>query len=355
MWLRRALVYVSLLVMLAALWLGIAVFVTLNDSAIPEQRAEAPQSLPAGEAPLRLMVWNIGYSGLGEESDFQADGGKMLRPPSRKAVERNLAGIQAVLREESPDILLMQELAAAGFLTHSVDVLSGVKDALPGYGMVFSSDIRTRLLPGPLGLRHGLGTFTRVAAERTKLVRLTEEPEPIMGFIQRRYHVQVTELDVSGAPWVILNVHLSAFDEGAGTRMQQVREVLDLAQSHYQQGKAVVLGGDWNMRLAATDFPYQSDESALFWVHDFPRDALRPGWQVVIDPAIPTTRTNEQPYKSGMNYTTIIDGFIVSPNITVEEVRGLDLGFAITDHQPVIATLSLTQPQEPAPSEGTSP
>ena len=79
------------------------------------------------------------------------------------------------------------------------------------------------------------------------------------------------------------------------------------------------------------------------------------GWQVVIDPAIPTTRTNEQPYKSGMNYTTIIDGFIVSPNITVEEVRGLDLGFAITDHQPVIATLSLTQPEEPAPSEGTSP
>ena len=56
-----------------------------------------------------------------------------------------------------------------------------------------------------------------------------------------------------------------------------------------------------------------------------------------------------------MNYTTIIDGFIVSPNITVEEVRGLDLGFAITDHQPVIATLSLTQPEEPAPSEGTSP
>jgi endonuclease/exonuclease/phosphatase family metal-dependent hydrolase len=350
MWLRRTLVYVSLLVMLAALWLGIAVFVTLNDSAIPEQREDAPQSLPAAQAPLKLMVWNIGYSGLGEESDFQADGGQMLRPPSRKAVEKNLAGIQAVLREEAPDILLMQELAAPGFLTHSVDVLSGIRQALPGYGMVFSSDIRTRLLPGPLGLRHGLGTFTKVAGDPAKLVRLSEEPQPIMGFIQRRYHVQVTELDVSGAPWVIINVHLSAFDEGAGTRMRQVREVLDLAQSHYQQGKAVVLGGDWNMRLAATDFPYQSDESALFWVHDFPREALRPGWQIVIDPAIPTTRTNEQPFKAGVNYTTIIDGFIVSPNVTVEEVRGRDLGFAITDHQPVIATLSAA-----APSEGTPP
>ena len=355
MWLRRALVYVSLLVMLAALWLGVAIFVTLNDDGIPERRVEAAQPLPVAEAPLKLMIWNIGYAGLGEESDFQMDGGKTLRPPSREAVEKNLAGIQAVLRAEAPDILMMQELAGPGFLNHTVDVLSGVKDALPGYGMVFSSDIRTRLLPGPLGLRHGLGTFAKVAGERTKLVRLSEEPEPIMGFIQRRYHVQVTELEVSGAPWVIINVHLSAFDEGAGTRMQQVREVLDLAQSHYQQGKAVVLGGDWNMRLAATDFAYTSDESALFWVHDFPRDTLRPGWQIVIDPAVATTRTNEQPYTAGVNYTTIIDGFIASPNVTVEAVRGLDLGFAITDHQPVVATLRLTPPPEPAPSEGTPP
>ncbi|PKP80492.1 MAG: hypothetical protein CVT79_14480 [Alphaproteobacteria bacterium HGW-Alphaproteobacteria-18] len=354
MWLRRTLVYVSLLVMLAALWLGIAVFVTLNDEGIPERRVEAPESLPVAEAPLKLMIWNVGYSGLGEESDFQTDGGQMLRPPGRKAVEKNLAGIQDVLREEAPDILLMQELAAPGFLTHNVDVLSGVKDALPGYGMVFSSDIRTRLLPGPLGLRHGLGTFAKVAGERTKILRLVEEPAPIMGFIQRRYHVQVTELDVAGAPWVIINVHLSAFDEGAGTRMRQVREVLDLAQSHYQQGKAVVLGGDWNMRLARTDFAYESDESALFWVHDFPQEILRRGWQIVIDPAVPTTRTNEQPYTAGVNYTTIIDGFIASPNVAVEEVRGLDLGFRITDHQPVVALLRRTDGPEAAEAKSES-
>lgn len=349
MWLRRILVYVSLLIMLAVLYAGVAIFVTLNDAGIPERREAPADSLPPAGATLRLMTWNIGYAGLGEESDFQADGGKMLRPPGRKTVQKNLAGIQAVLREEAPDILMMQELAAPGFLTRNVDVLSGVKDALPGYGMVFSSDIRTRLFPAPLGLRHGLGTFMQVAGGQTKILRLVEEPEPIMGFIQRRYHVQVTELDVSGAPWVILNVHLSAFDEGAGTRMQQVREVLDLAQSHYQQDKAVVLGGDWNMRLAPTEFPYTSEETALFWVHDFPRDTVRPGWQVVTDPAVPTTRTNEQPYTAGVNYTTIIDGFVVSPNVTVEEVRGLDLGFRITDHQPVVATFRLTGPEAAEP------
>ena len=351
MWLRRILVYVSLVVMLAALYAGAAIFVTLTDDGIPERREAAPAPLPAAQAPLKLMIWNIGYSGLGEESDFQMDGGEMLRPPGRKAVEKNLAGIQTVLREEAPDILLMQELAAAGFLTHNVDVLSGVKAALPGYGMVFSSDIRTRLFPGPLSMRHGLGTFLKVAAEETELVRLSEEPEPIMGFIQRRYHLQVTELEVEGQPWVVINVHLSAFDEGANTRMRQLREVLDLAQSYYQRGAAVVIGGDWNMRLAQTDFAYTSAEEALFWVHDFPQETLRRGWQILIDPAVPTTRTNEQPYTAGVNYTTIIDGFVASPNVAVDEVRGIDLGFRFTDHQPVVALLRRTD--GPAPPESS--
>lgn len=348
--LRRIFLAISLLVMLALLWAGAVYMVTLNDSGIPQRREAAADTLPAADSPLKLMVWNIGYGGLGEESDFQMDGGKMLRAPGRDAVEKNLAGIQGVLREEQPDILLMQEMATGGFLNRGVDVLSGIRDALPGYGMIFSSDIRTRLLSGPLGLRNGLATFLKVETGSTDIVRLSEEPEPIMGFIKRRYHVQVTELEVDGAPWAVINVHLSAFDEGANTRMRQLREALDLAQSYYQQGHAVVMGGDWNMRLAATDFPYSTTEDALFWVHDFPQDALRPGWQIVIDPAVPTTRTNDQPYKAGVNYTTIIDGFVVSPNVQVDEVRGLDLGFRFTDHQPVVARFSraVTEPAPPA-------
>lgn len=356
--LRRILVHVSLLLMLAALYAGIAYLVTLNDSGIPERREPASAPLAPAGTPLKVMVWNIGYSGLGEESDFQMDGGRMLRPPSRKVVEKNLAGIQEVLRAEQPDILLMQETALPGFLTRGVDVLAGVKEALPGYAMVFSSDIRTRLVPAPLGMRHGLATFLSVASDKTELLRLTEEPGAIMGFIKRRYHVQVTELEVSGQPWAVINVHLSAFDEGAGTRLAQLREVLDLAQSYYQQGHGVVVGGDWNMRLAETGFDHTSTEEALFWVHDFPRDALRQGWQVLIDPGVATTRTNERPYLAGENYTTIIDGFVISPNVAAEEIYGLDLGFRVTDHQPVVATLrriDAPAPASPAPADAAIP
>ena len=329
-------------VALAIVYLLLAGCVTLSDKTIPTKRVmPADPASPAAE-PLVVMTWNIGYAGLGEESDFKADGGQMLRPPGKDVVKRNLAGIQGVLRDAHPDVLLMQELAGPGFLTMGVNVLGGVKAALPDYSMFFSSDIRTRFFPGPLSLKHGLGSFMRVDHGETQIVRIPEEPGTIMGFIKRRYHVQVTELNVSGQPWVLINVHLSAFDEGANTRMEQLRAVLDLADGYYRQGKAVAVGGDWNMRLTATDFPYTADPSAQFWIHDFPREELGEGWQLAVDPNVPSVRTNEQTYKAGVNYTTIIDGLLVSPNVRIDSARGLDLGFKYADHQPVIFQLSRT-------------
>ena len=327
------------LIALALVYLLLAGCVTLSDKTIPTKIATPSDQSPPANEPFYVMVWNIGYAGLGEESDFKADGGEMLRPPGKDVVKKNLAGIEGVLRQTQPDVVLMQELAGPGFLTMGVDVLGGVKAALPDDSMFFSSDIHTKMFPGFLSLKHGLGTFLRVAHGPTQIVRITEEPGTIMGFIKRRYHVQVTELDVSGQPWVLINVHLSAFDEGANTRMTQVREVLDLADSYYKQGKAVAVGGDWNMRLTPTDFPYTADESAQFWIHDFPWDELGDGWKLAVDPSVPSVRTNEQTYKAGVNYTTIIDGLLVSPNVVVESAKGVDLGFKYTDHQPVIFSL----------------
>ncbi|MGB3625835.1 MAG: endonuclease/exonuclease/phosphatase family protein [Henriciella sp.] len=333
-------VILIILVILAGYALAVR-SVTLGDETIPADLVEADPLGPASEDRLNVMIWNVGYAGLGADSDFKADGGKMLQPPSKAAVERNLEGIQDVLRQQDADVILFQELARGGFLNRGVDVVEGLRDALPGYSSHFTSGIKTRLVPGSMGLRHGMGVFWRVEADAPEIVRLTEEPEPILGFIRRRYHVQVLELEHEGQPWTLIDVHLSAFDEGANTRMQQLREVIALAQAHYDKGRAVAVGGDWNMRLTETDFANTSDESALFWIHDFPKQELPEGWQLAFDPETPTVRTNERPYELGQNYRTIIDGLLVSPNVEVRSAEGLDLNFQITDHQPVRYTLGV--------------
>ncbi|MBQ2316985.1 MAG: endonuclease, partial [Lachnospiraceae bacterium] len=40
--------------------------------------------------PLRILTWNVGYCGLGEQEDFFMDGGQEVFPSSKQAVQDNL-------------------------------------------------------------------------------------------------------------------------------------------------------------------------------------------------------------------------------------------------------------------------
>ncbi|MCA3696427.1 endonuclease/exonuclease/phosphatase family protein [Aquidulcibacter sp.] len=289
-----------------------------------------PALLPPSEETLTLVQWNVGYGGLGFDADFKADGGRHILPPSKRAVDRNLAGISTRLKTMQADVYLFQELARPGFLTYGRDVVATVGAALSGTRMMFSPDIDHI----PPRIRHGLGVATRLASQDLKLVRLPDDPKLLAGFVVRRYHTQMVDLVVAGQPWTIINLHLSAFDSGA-VRDAQLRAVLELATKAAAEGRHVVALGDWNMRFAPTQFPYTADPSAQFWIRDFPMAQIPPGWRLVYDPATPTVRTNEQPYLAGRNYTTIIDGALVSPDVEVVSVTTSDTGFVDTDHQPV--------------------
>lgn len=338
----RGLITAVVALLLVVLGYGALVAVAnITANEVPVRVSPAPAGAQrAAVAPLRVTVWNLGYAGLGADADFFADGGEMFKPPSRASVERNLGAIRTTLGTFDSDVFLLQETARAGMMDYEVDVLDGVRTALPRYEMFFSADVRTKLFPRAYSLEHGLAMLTRVEAPEQRIVRLPEEPDAMFGLVRRRYHTQVLDLEVGNRPWRIMNVHLSAFDEGANVRMQQLRAVLEIAEQGYAEGRAVIIGGDWNMVLTPTNFPHNSAESALFWVHDFPREELAEGWQIVTDPSTPTVRTNERTYHAGENFTTIIDGFIVSPNVVASDVRTLDLGFAVTDHQPVSASFT---------------
>ena len=44
---------------------------------------------------------------------------------------------------------------------------------------------------------------------------------------------------------------------------------------------------------------------------------------------------------SGKTFVTLIDFYLVSPNIRVEEVKGINIKFRYSDHQPVRLKVSL--------------
>lgn len=310
-----------------------------NDSAGADrgsiERVEENGLPGAGEA-LTILTWNLGYAGLGAGSDFKVDGGQHYFPPSRRAVRNNADGIADFLRNQDADIVLLEELAHGGPINYWVDLKRRVDDALPRTDQLFFAEINTRFVPWPLNARHGQGIYSRLNIEDYDLVRLAAEDGAFLG-MRRQYVSLVSRLPIAGREngWTICSVHLAAFDADATVRTRQLRELMAWAEAEYRRGQHVVIGGDWNLQLAETNFPTTTEERFLFWVFPFPMDALPEGWRIGADASTPSVRTNERPYTRGENFTTVIDGFIVSPNVSIEEVRGIDLDFARSDHNPV--------------------
>lgn len=54
-----------------------------------------------------------------------------------------------------------------------------------------------------------------------------------------------------------------------------------------------------------------------------------------------TCRAAEIPYTEGVNYQTVLDGFVVSDNVEVKKVRNIDTGYEFSDHNPVEMTFVL--------------
>ncbi|MES1156752.1 MAG: endonuclease/exonuclease/phosphatase family protein [Alphaproteobacteria bacterium] len=293
----------------------------------------ARRALPEAGDALSILTWNLGYAGLGAGSDFKVDGGKHYFPPSRGAVCANADAIAAFLREQDADLILLQELAYGGPINYWVDLKKRVDAAMPDRARMFFADFKTRFMPWPLAMKHGQGAYGRCALEGAEMVPLPAEDEAILG-VKRRYAALAARL-AGPQRWTIASIHFAAFDLGAAVRARQLRALLDWAQREYERGRRVVIGGDFNFRLAETDFPSTTDLKYLFWLYPFPHEALPPDWRIAADATTPSVRTNERPYRAGENYTAVIDGFILSPNVALEEVRGVDLGFAHSDHNPV--------------------
>lgn len=321
-----------------------ALVVIANRAQRPEREALAVVSGAARNnlgPTLTMVSWNLGYAGLGKDADFVADGGTSYRYSDRMLVEANLAGIERTLGAHPADVVLLQEITRDSALNHNVPIWTRLSATLGMRDKVFMADVTTRYVPPPLGLDHGAATLSAARIASAERIPLVLEPEFILGFFRKQYALLVTRI-AGTAPvkeWVVVNLHLSAFDQGANIRREQLLTTIRFAESEYAKGNHVVLAGDWNMVLHDAKFPHTTEAKFLDWVHPFTPDVLPAGWKLGFDPAAPTVRTLHMAYKPGDNYVAIIDGYLVSPNVEIEEVKTIDLGFEFTDHHPVSARL----------------
>jgi endonuclease/exonuclease/phosphatase family metal-dependent hydrolase len=133
----------------------------------------------------------------------------------------------------------------------------------------------------------------------------------------------------------VINIHNSAYDDGS-LKAQQMVFLQELFLREYAKGNYVIAGGDWNQCPPFFAYDrFMPGQGQGYEQQNVNPDLLPADWQWVYDPTVPTNRKVSDPFVKGQTFVTLIDFFLVSPNIRVTKARGIDLGFQFSDHQPV--------------------
>ena len=138
----------------------------------------------------------------------------------------------------------------------------------------------------------------------------------------------------NGKELVVINQHLSAYDDGTVKQRQMDTLRVKLLEES-KKGNYVIVGGDWN--TYPPGYTSNLKNKGKDGVIEKTMEANYPeaGWKYIFDPATPTNRKLYEPYVAGQTDVVVIDYFLLSPNIDAISVKGIDLGFKNSDHHPV--------------------
>ena len=311
------------------------------------QEAECEKDILSDSLQFKLLIWNIGYAGLDASMDFFYDGGENMRP-GREGVRRNMEGILGSLAPyRGYDFILLQEVDRDSKRSYHTNQYGEIQDLFGEYTGYFGKNYDVGFVPIPLKepmgkVKSGLMTLSLQCPEKVERHGFPGNYSwPMRLFMLDRCFLVNRYRLGNQKDLLIINTHNSAYDDGS-LREKQMDFLRDYLLSEYEKGNYIIVGGDWNQTPHGIEpeLPFHRfDTENLSYVE---KDYPAPGWTWAHGANIPTNRRVAVPYERASSLTTIIDCFLLSPNIVVEHVETIDLDFQYSDHQPVILQARLS-------------
>ena len=297
----------------------------------------------SSDESLTILSYNTGYAGLSKEQDFFMDGGTKVQPESKSDITRNLEGITEILSENPADVYFLQETDVDSKRSFHIDQTEYYKDHLY-LNSYFAANFKCDFVPYPLppiGKVHsGLQTLTKYNVSDATRISLPESfTWPVKTCNLKRCMLETRfPIENSDKELVLINFHLEAYDSGEG-KIAQSKMLAETLLKEYEKGNYVIAGGDFNQTFEDIDKYPITDKGN--WVPGvISSKDLPEHFSFATDDAYPTCRLLNKPY-GAESQVYVIDGFIVSDNINVENVEVINTDFEYTDHQPVKLELTL--------------
>jgi endonuclease/exonuclease/phosphatase family metal-dependent hydrolase len=317
---------------------------------------------------IKIVTFNIGYASLSATEDFVMDGGKKARMDSLAEVEANLAGIGEILTAADADIYLIQEVDEESSRSYQTKQYSYLQSTIP-YSASLGYNFRVLFVPFPLNpsqmmgnVDSGIVSLIRYRVEAASRIQLPGEFSWPLRLANLKRCIVVSRLNIadSDKQLVVINVHLSAYDDGQ-MRILEMAKLQEIMAAEQALGNYIVVGGDFNQTFPgaysidsvdAFDQPIVEYlyplRNAAYW-KAFGMDGEwfeTNGFQYGVESGFPfpTCRLLHQPYDSDTpdnNQYYYIDGFLVSANISIQAVSVINQAFVYSDHNPVAMEIVL--------------
>ena len=300
------------------------------------------------------LTYNIGFGAYTPTYDFFMDEGIMAdgtktqgthaKAVSKESAQNATDGSAALVKSLDADFTLMQEVDTDSDRSYHINQKQVISDNLSDRATTYAINLHTANLvyppSDPIGVMNsGILTLSRYkisSSVRRSYPIATDFPTKFFD-LDRCFDVMRIPVQGTDKELVLINSHMSAYDEGGYYRAQQLQLITSVLKEESDKGNWVIAGGDWNHALCDSKDMYPSKQQQPEWLVKFDESALPQGFSIVKASNIEdvaTCRDSDIPYEKGVTYCSTVDGFIVSSNVSAS-AQNIDNGFEYSDHNPV--------------------
>lgn len=312
---------------------------------------------------LSFLNWNIGYAGLGAKSNFFYDngnpfffsGGKMVCSPLTY-VKDNILGIAEFIRQQKADFVLLQEVDQNSQRSYFINQHETYLKELPNYSSSFAPNYKVERVVIPVAepwnvmgkMDSGLSSYSKYKASKSFRYQFPGSygwPDYIF-HLDRCLSVQrYPTIHPDKKELIVVNTHNSAYD-GGKLKEDEMTYFRAFVLKEYQKGNYVIVGGDWNQTPPGITFDAVGKSIGIptdssYFAANISEDFMPEGWQWAYDPTVPTNRCVIDTLEYGKTSVTLVDYYLVSPNVKVNKVESKNLKFKNSDHNPVLLEVEL--------------
>lgn len=327
-----------------------------------------------------ISTYNIGFGAHSQNYTFFMDSGETLegektkgrwsKAKSLEEVSFNTSGAIKTITDLMPDFCLFQEVDTYATRSFKVNQYQMIKIGFPKYNSTFGENFHSPYLPYPFHDMHGRVNAGIATLSKYKIVSSTRYSLTVTDSLSKLFDLDrcfvANEFNTSNNnKLIVVNIHMSAYDEGGIIREKQLQELNSYLKTCKELGYYVIVGGDFNHDLLTNNPLYNYDEQnnkpflsyishkKPDWLQMFFNEDktcnIESGYRVIASSNAPTSRDISIEWEIGKGYVSVIDGFIVSDNIEVISSTTIVTSngnkqlnhFAYSDHDPVLLKFKL--------------